>query len=343
MSHANVAIFVPHLGCPHNCSFCNQRTISGAQRAPTPDEVTAISREALGRMGREAAQAQIAFFGGSFTAIEPRLMESLLAAAAPFVGPGRFAGIRLSTRPDAIDNEKLAILRRYGVTAIELGAQSMDDRVLALNGRGHTANDVVKASGLIKAGGFELGLQMMTGLYGDTPEGSRATAAKLADLGPATVRIYPTIVLRGTQLERLCLGGEYIPQSLGEAVELCSGLLEFFSRRGIRVIRLGLHASEGIAKEYVAGPWHPAFRELCESANYLKTARRALADALAKCPEKPREAFLFVLPSELSKLAGQHRANRLALEREFGLETGIFPDGALSPGEVRVGFRQPQR
>ena len=331
MKHANVAIFVPHLGCPHACSFCDQRTISGSPRAPGPEEVARTAAAALTQMGERAGAAEIAFFGGSFTAVEPALMESLLRAAAPFVGPGRFRGIRVSTRPDAIDPPRLAILRRYGVTAVELGAQSMDDAVLRLNGRGHTAADVEKAAVLIRQGGFELGLQMMTGLYGSTPAGDEATARGFAAIGPDTVRVYPTIVLRGTRLAQLYREGRYAPQTLPEAVELGARLLLFFRGRGIRVIRLGLHAEEGIGRNYVAGPWHPAFRELCENRVYLGRARQAVAAAGLRPGEA---ATLYVAPGRLSQLIGQHRGNFIALEGETGVRLRADSRPGLEEFEV---------
>ena len=331
MKRANVAIFVPHLGCPHACSFCNQHTITGSGNAPTPAQVERTAREALLRLGERAGASEIAFFGGSFTAIEPELMESLLAAAAPFVGPGGYKGIRVSTRPDAIDGDKLAVLRRYGVTAVELGAQSMSGRVLALNERGHTAADVEDASRQIKAAGFELGLQMMTGLYGDTPEGAEYTAERLAALAPATVRIYPTVVLRGTRLEQLQRSGLYRAQTLPEAVELCARLLLFFRERGIRVIRLGLHASEGIESGYAGGPWHPAFRELCESRIFLDRARVALRRL---SPSGGETIWLLAAPGHESRLAGQHRCNIGTLGAEFGVALRVGAQEGLGEYEV---------
>jgi len=330
LKRANVAVFVPHLGCPHDCSFCNQRRISGHSDIPSPEDIAQTAKRGIDLLGDRAGASEFAFFGGSFTAIEPELMRSLLEAAAPFVGVGGFKGIRISTRPDAIDARRLEILKEYGVTAIEIGAQSMDDRVLAMNSRGHTAQDVVNASAMIKAAGFELGLQMMTGLYGDTPDGALLTAAAIAELYPATVRIYPTIVLRGTALEQLYIDGRYKAQSIDDAVALCAGLLSFFDAKSIRVIRLGLHASQGIEQGYVAGPWHPAFRELCENVRYLKAAREALRGL------KAQGAVLSVNSSEVSKLAGQHRANICALEKEFGMRIKIKAALGLAPREVRA-------
>ena len=320
MKKANVAIFVPNLGCPHACSFCDQRKIAGQNTIPTPQDVEDTARRALSELGDSAKDAEIAFFGGSFTAIEPALMLSLLSAAAPFTGNGGFKGIRISTRPDAIDASILMILKDNGVTSIELGAQSMDARVLTMNRRGHTPRDIELASELIRSKGFELGLQMMTGLYGSSPEADKATAQAIAALSPKTVRIYPTIVLEGTQLAQLYREGEYKPPELEESVTLCAGLLEFFLQKDIKVIRLGLHAMKSIEENYVAGPWHPAFRELCEGVIYRKKAWKALEKQhLENC----KNVVLFVAPQEISKMAGQHRQNILALEDVFHIQIKI--------------------
>lgn len=327
--HANVAFFVPHLGCPNQCSFCDQREISGAVSAPTAQEVEDTCARALKELGERAKGAQIAFFGGSFTAIDPAYQRELLGAAAPFVGEGGFSGIRLSTRPDAIDKEILAMLRHYGVTAVELGAQSMDDTVLEKNRRGHSAQAVRDASRLIKGAGLELGLQMMLGLYGDTPQGAMETARAFAELGADTVRIYPTVVLRHTQLEQLYRSGEYLPMEFEETVELAARLLEFFGERGIRVIRCGLHDSPSLRENRVAGAYHPAFRELCEARLFL---RRALC-LLEAVP--PGEITLEVNPRNLSRMTGQRRCNLLALE-EKGYRAKVKADPALSGDAIRL-------
>lgn len=308
--HVNVALFVPHCGCPHACLFCDQRAISGQSAPLTPEQVTASARRALETGG---AGGELAFFGGSFTAVDRSYMLSLLRAAAPFVRSGAFSGIRCSTRPDAIDEERLDILKSYGVTAVELGAQSMDDRVLRLNGRGHTAADTARACGLIRAYGIGLGLQMMTGLYGDTDEGALKTAESLAALQPDTVRVYPTVVLENTPLARLYREGRYRPQTLEEAVRLCARLLLFFDRRGIPVIRMGLHAGGDVEAHRLAGAYHPAFRELCEGEIYYALLRERLS-AL------PRGTYcITVAPSEISKLVGQKKINftRLAADGYF--------------------------
>ena len=202
MKHSNISIFIPHVGCPHLCSFCDQRTISGAQHLPDGDEVREICEKALGEV-KSPENTEIAFFGGSFTAIPRDYMNELLSAAKDYVGAGKFRGIRCSTRPDCIDNEVLGILARSGVTAIELGAQSMSDKVLEMNERGHTAADVENAAALIRQWGFELGLQMMIGLYGSTREDELLTMNRIVELHPDTARIYPTVILKGTRLAEL--------------------------------------------------------------------------------------------------------------------------------------------
>lgn len=330
MKHANVALFVPHNGCPHQCSFCNQRSITGQATQPTPQEVREAIRTAV-RHQTGGADAQIAFFGGSFTAIERGYMASLLEAAAPFVRSGTFSGIRISTRPDAIDDEILTLLRAYGVMSIELGAQSMDDRVLARNGRGHTRVQVEEASRRIRAAGFSLGLQMMTGLYGDTPAGAKETARGLAALEPDTVRIYPTIVMRGTELEEKYRRGEYRPMALDGAVALCAELLDFFAARGIRVIRLGLHSTPELEQDRIAGPWHPAFRELCESRRILYTVLGLLEEN--HISEETIE--IRVNPKVHSKVVGQKRGNLAELARR-GYAVRITEDASLSEGALTI-------
>ncbi len=329
--HANVALFVPHEGCPNRCSFCDQKAISGRERPPRAADVKAACERAAATMHAEAGEAEIAFFGGSFTAIDRPYMVELLEAAAPFVRDGRFAGIRVSTRPDRVNGEVLALLKGYGATAVELGAQSMDDTVLARNGRGHTAADVRTAAARIRAAGLSLGLQMMTGLPGADQASDRETAGQLAALQPDTMRVYPTIVMRGTRLARWYEEGRYTPQTLEEAVELGAELLRFFEwERGIPVIRLGLHAGPELEAGRVAGPWHPAFRELCEGCLYLELARQALAEVPAGA------VTLLVHPGAVSKLVGQKRCNIMALQHE-GYTVTVRGDETVPPRQVTLG------
>jgi histone acetyltransferase (RNA polymerase elongator complex component) len=326
MKHTNVALFVPHEGCPNQCSFCNQRSISGSTKRLNVKDIdeavaTALKTQAQGR--------EIAFFGGSFTAIEREYMISLLRTAAKYIDNRSFTGIRISTRPDAVDEEICEILKKYKVSAVELGAQSMDDEVLSLNNRGHTAGDVVRASRLLKALGFELGLQMMTGLYGSDDNESIETARKIIELSPDTVRIYPTVVLRGTELARLYESGEYKPQTTEQAVKICSVVLEMFHEANIPVIRLGLHSGGNVMSGYVAGAFHPSLGELCKGEIYLRRARQLLMQAgIEKGKVK-----LFVKPEAISQMTGQKRRNIEALKAE-GYDCRVLPRDGLAEYEV---------
>ncbi|MBQ3916419.1 MAG: radical SAM protein [Ruminococcus sp.] len=316
MKHSNIAIFVPHAGCPHKCSFCDQRTISGAQHSPTGLETAQICSQAVTEMN-EPENAEIAFFGGSFTAINREYMLELLQAAHPFVKEGKVRGIRISTRPDCITPEILDILKRYGVTAIELGAQSMVDEVLAANERGHTAGDAAEASQLIRSYGFELGLQMMTGLYKSSPERDMLTMQRIIDLSPDTVRIYPTVVLKGTVLADIMKPEDYI--TLDEMAQLCALMLLRFHEAGIRVIKCGLHASEFVEHDMVAGYYHPAFRELCESRIYLKRI-----EEYAKYCGYIRIA---VPARDISKAVG-HKKSNIEYMKSKGVEVQIVPSAS---------------
>lgn len=331
MKHANVAIFVPHNGCPHQCSFCDQKSITGQAAQPSPEDVRAAAERARETLG-PGCGAELAFFGGSFTAVEPAYMVSLLEAARPYVESGLFSGIRISTRPDCVGEDVLSLLWGYGVRSIELGAQSMREDVLRLNRRGHTARDVEEASVRIQERGFSLGLQMMTGLYGDDAEGARYTARKLAELRPDTVRIYPTVVMRGTELGRLYQKGAYIPPGLEETVPLCAELLGFFEDRGIRVIRLGLHDTPELRRDMLAGAYHPALGELCESRLFLD---RLLSAAESRCPAATEAVRVAVNPKMVSKALGQKRRNLQAL-KEAGFRVEFLQDDSVPTGEFRI-------
>lgn len=303
MKKGNISIFIPHLGCPQQCSFCNQKTITGNEKQPTKEDVISSVETALKKKGYTY---EIAFFGGSFTAIDRDYMVSLLEAAYPYVKDGRVQGIRISTRPDFIDEEVLEILKKYGVTSIELGCQSMDDEVLKANLRGHTQKDVENASKLIKSFGFELGVQMMTGLYMDTDEKAIETAKKLIALEPATVRIYPTVVLKGTHLAKLYEDEVYKPQTVDDAANLCTKLVPMFEEAGIKVIRLGLHASDDIKKNMVAGAYHDSFGEIVKS--------RYMLNRILKNP--PADYEIMVNPRSVSQLKGQQKRNIYFLMEE---------------------------
>ena len=322
MKKGNISIFVPHLGCPCHCSFCNQNTITGKQEQPTAQDVENTVAAALKRRDYEY---EIAFFGGSFTAIDRDYMTLLLKTAYRYVENGSVNGIRISTRPDCIDSNVLDLLKKYGVTSIELGAQSMDDEVLDANLRGHTAQDVVNASRLIKSYGFELGLQMMTGLYKDTDEKAIETARKIIELEPATVRIYPTVVLKGTYLAKLYDDKMYKPQTVDDAAALCTVLLPMFENAGIKIIRLGLHSSEDIKKNMVAGAFHDSFGEIVKS--------RFMLNKILNLP--PDDYEVFVNPKSLSKAKGNQKRNVYFL-MEKGYNVKFTVDNTVDIDDIRI-------
>lgn len=319
MKRTNLSIFIPHIGCPHRCSFCDQRSISGEGSAPTAEQVSAVLRKQAPNLAERGMTAEIAFFGGSFTAVPRDYMLSLLETAGEAVKRySVYSGIRCSTRPDCVDDEIIGILKSYGVTAVELGAQSMSDEVLFANERGHTAEDVRRASRLIKQSGIELGLQMMTGLYKDTPGNCVMTANEFIKLSPATVRIYPTVILENTRLGEFFKSGEYKSFSFDETIDLCALLLQKFESNGIKVIRLGLHASPDVEREMLGGVYHPALREIVESRIFLNEMKTRLAEF------GKGDRLIFTDPKNLSKAIGQKKCNIKALA-ELGYDVDIFP------------------
>ncbi len=326
-----IPVFIPHVGCPHDCVFCNQKRIASTIRAPKADEVADIIRTALENTGRETPV--VAFYGGSFTALSDKLMRQYLGAAEEFVRSGKVSGIRLSTRPDCIDRQILSLLSEYGVRTVELGVQSMSDSVLEKSGRGHTAEDAVRAAELVKEYGFELILQMMAGLPGSSADDDRETARRLCALKPDGVRIYPVVVIRDTELERMWRGGEYRPMSVEEAASLGGELLEIFAGAKIPVIRFGLNPTDDLSGgDALAGAYHPALGELAQSARYLKLARKALGTG--RCSGN---AEIFVSPNRVSAMVGHGRKNRILLEKEYGMTSlKIRGDAEIRDGEVRV-------
>lgn len=267
MKHCNIPIFIPELACPHQCVFCNQEKISNTFSVPKPSEIGSIIDSYLETIPQNR-EINIAFFGGSFTGIPENEMISYLKEAHKYVVSGQVQGIRLSTKPDYISNEILDILEKYGVTAIELGAQSTNDKILVKSGRGHKFDAIENAVELIKKRNFELGLQMMLGLPHDTLELSIQTAKDIVRLKADTTRIYPTVVVEGTVLERMYHIGEYKVLSLEEAVIWSKEVLKIFNEAKINVLRVGLHPSEELelGKSLVAGPIHPSFKEMVLSA-----------------------------------------------------------------------------
>ncbi len=305
-----IPLFVPHWGCPNDCVFCNQRRVSGSRFPATSETVRSTLAELPAGAGYE-----LAFYGGSFTAIPPAQQEELLLAAQPFRERGVIASIRLSTRPDAIDAGTLDRLSRFGVRTVELGAQSMRDEVLRLCGRGHSAADTEISARLLKEAGFSLILQMMTGLPGDSDEGAAETARRLIAASPDGVRIYPTVVLRDTALETMWRDGKYREHTVADAVRVCARILPLFEDAGVPVIRIGLQPTEELSKGgALAGAYHPALGELVRSRVLLEAARALLRDV-----PPGSEVILGVGKGRVSAMVGRHRENLDELGKAFAL------------------------
>lgn len=326
MKHANISIFIPHIGCPHRCSFCDQRTISGATKIPHGDDVKAICEQAVKQV-KSPENTEIAFFGGSFTAIPRPYMTELLESAFPFVKDGKFKGIRISTRPDCIDGEVLALLKNYGVTAIELGAQSMSDKVLDANQRGHSSADVEKASELIRNYGFELGLQMMVGLYRSEMADEVETLNKILKIHPDTVRIYPVVILRGTKLGELYENGRYSTFTFDKVAEFSAKAVMAFESQGIKVIKCGLHASEFVERDMIGGFYHPSFREICESLIYREKISKILS------VDNDSDFIFAVNPSCISKALG-HKKSNYEYFAKMGITIKIVGDESVPKYEI---------
>lgn len=322
-----IGIFIPHLGCPNLCVFCNQNAIASAKALPTEEEIESAVVAAV-KGGMPPNGFELAFFGGSFTSIQAEIMGNYLRLGKRLIDQYGLYGIRVSARPDGINEKIVEKLLKAGVTTVELGAQSMDDIVLEKCGRGHRASDTVSASSILQNVGIELVLQMMTGLPGDTAEGSLETVNRLSALKPDGVRIYPLLVLKNTPLERDYRKGSYRPQTLEEAIALCAESAKCFYEKGIPVIKLGLHANSDFRDgEWVAGPYHEAFRELVDGRIIREATERDVAgrgSLTVRCA-----------PCDVSKAVGHKRENVLHFAKK-GIRFVVLPDAALQPGDFEV-------
>ena len=313
--HRNIPIFIPHLGCPNQCVFCNQRSISGCKEF-REESVKELIEQGLTYVNADPSEIDIAFFGGSFTGIDRSLMCRLLALASGYIKAGHVGGIRLSTRPDYISMEILDLLAHYGVRHIELGLQSMDDRVLAATRRGHTALDAEVACHAIVESGFSLTGQMMIGLPESTPESEEMTARKICALGAESARIYPTVVFHGTPLYDMTLRGEYTPLSVENAVVRSANVGEIFEDADVSCIRIGLCATEDLvsSESAYAGPYHPALGEMVLAEMYFrKTVQYLAAQGILGT-----EVVLEVPEREVSRAVGYQRRNLHRLYEETG-------------------------
>lgn len=312
MKHSIIPLFIPHYGCPHQCIFCNQVRITGESTPVRPEDVAGIIERYLAST-RAPRDWEAAFYGGSFTALPMNVMAALLQPASAALRAGRIGGIRLSTRPDCIDADILSLLKKMGVTTVELGVQSLDPAVLQLAERGHTADDAEQAVKLLKKAGFAVGLQFMVGLPGEDGASLRRTARKGAALRPGFIRLYPVLVLRDTKLCQMYENGTYRPLSIKEAAFCCAFLKRWYGARGIPVIRTGLQATEELDKgdALAAGPYHPSMGELTDQA----IARHALHRAIRHLPG---DALTITChPKDRSKLTGYRGETRKWLETKF--------------------------
>jgi len=315
MKHFTIPIFVPELACPNRCIYCNQFKITGLKHIPDIDTARDIIEKYLKTIPRNNSEIEIGFFGGNFTGLKIALQKAYLDLAKSYVNNnnGCIQGIRMSTRPDYISKAKLQFLKNYPITTIELGVQSTDKDVLQISERGYDFPIVEKASALIHQFGFKLGLQMMIGLPSDTFEKSMKTAHEIARLGATEARIYPTLVIKETQLETLFRNHHYSPLSLEQAIDWSTELLCFFEQHNVRVIRLGLHPSEELTEcqSIVAGPFHPSFRQLVETEIWKKEFQKI------QSPDFVRGITLEIAPAQLGNAAGYGGCNRKILTERF--------------------------
>ena len=355
-------VFIPNLGCAHECVFCDQRLISGESDPISADDVRNICNEWMktanggtgsggknstfetsekilktagkppAEEGKASAPAEVAFYGGSFTALPANFQNELLEAVQPILKLNSQNSIRVSTRPDCIDRQTVDRLKSFGVGTIEIGAQSMCDEVLALAKRGHTAGDTVKASGIIKDAGLALILQMMTGLQGDSYDRSLYTARCIIDLKPDGVRVYPTVVIRGTRLFNMWQTGQYREHSVEDAVGLCAEISALFSEAGVPVIRMGLNPSNSLSSgDAVAGAYHPAFGELVYSRVYYNKAVSGLIGV-----EPDSNIVITVAYGHTSKMSGNRRDNVRRLIEKHSLRSLKIVESDIVSGEIKI-------
>lgn len=317
-----IPIFITHEGCPHQCLFCNQQSITGttqATRAAGESVAKIIHQWLAWSTGKK--RVQVAFYGGSYSCLPQKRQKELFAVVAPYLASGEVSSIRISTRPDCISDKECERLYDHGVRTVELGCQSMDDTVLALTRRGHSARQSVIAAEILREIGMELGVQMMVGLPGETTCSFLSGVRKVIDMEPDFVRLYPALVVEKTEMAGMFKCGEYKPLSMNRAVALTCRAYDMFVQAGIKVIRMGLQPSESLERTVVAGPYHPAFGELVMARSWFKRARRVLSD----CPSG-KTVTMTVSNRDLSSFIGLGRANmkrfdQLGLAQRLNLVT----------------------
>lgn len=333
-----IPIFVPHLGCPNDCTFCNQKKISGQTKNVKAEDVKNTIEYYLNNFKDDNKYIEVAFFGGSFTGIDVDKQKELLSVAYEYIKNKKIDSIRISTRPDYINKEILQMLKSYGVKTIELGVQSTNDYILNKSKRGHTFEDVKKASKLIRKNGFILGHQMMVGLPESTRQDEINTAKDLIKLKPKIVRIYPVLVIKGTQLEKDYESGEYTPLTVEQAVETAKDLLVLFNKKKINVIRIGLQNTNEITdpnskeSQVVAGPYHPAFRQLVESRLWYDN----IANEIKKVNSNVTHIQIDVNPSDINNAVGHKRINIEKINDTYNTDLKINPNSKIKKEKLKI-------
>ena len=336
--HYIIPIFVPHLGCPNDCVFCNQKSISGQMKMITKEDIKNTIEFYLKNFKEKEAYIEVAFFGGSFTGIDEKLQDDFLSVAYEYIKEQKVNGIRISTRPDYINKSILKRLKKYKVQTIELGVQSANDYILKRSGRGHTFEDVKKASKLIRWYGFNLGHQMMVGLPESTRIDEINTAKQLIKLKPKMVRIYPVLVIKNTKLEKDYINEKYQPISIVQAVETCKEIYKMFVKKNIEVIRIGLQNTDEISSpenessQVVAGPYHPAFRQLVESNVWYDI----ILEKIKKLSVKVKQVEVTVHPLDVNNVVGHKRENILKLKDTYDVVLKVKQDKNMKKGKYKI-------
>ena len=331
-----IPVFLPHLGCPHQCIFCNQNAITGVKHSHfSPDKISNIVKSFLKYKKNRRGPVQIAFYGGNFLGLKKEYIKTLLLECTKFVIDKKVDTFRFSTRPDTINKAQLDIIENFSVSTIEIGVQSMDNFVLAKAKRGHTAEDTIKAFELLKERNYITGAQMMVGLPFDDEKKVISTAQKIAALSPSFVRIYPTLVFADSALASWYRKGKYIPMSIEKCVSLVKKIYFIFTKKGIRVIRMGLQASSDLNEKttLLAGPYHPAFGHMVLSEIFLDT----VVSAIKKDKKIYGELLIKVHPQSVSRLQGLKNKNIEILKKKFDLKKiGIIKDEKIGLDSCRI-------
>lgn len=333
-----IPIFVPNLGCPMECTFCSQKKITGKVTNVTAKDVKETIEYYLKNFKDDNKYVEVAFFGGSFTGIDVEIQKELLEAANEYIKQGKVNSIRVSTRPDYINKQILKMLKKYHVKTIELGVQSSNNYILSKSKRGHTFEDVIKASKMIRFYGFKLGHQMMVGMPESTELDEINTAKDLIKLKPKMVRIYPVLVIRGTELAQEYESGEYIPITIEQAVERCKEIIYMFRKKNIDVIRVGLQNTNEITdptrenSEVLAGPYHPAFRQLVEDSMWYDS----IAEKIKKINMKVKEVEITVNPDSVNNVIGHKKENAIKLKEMYDVDIVVKSNENMKPGKFEI-------